>query len=176
MYHAMVPLRRRIGDTAMPTKLIVLCGEQGWRCAYCGVRFVMSPRNHDHAASFDEVIPRSSGGLAEWDNQVAACRGCNTARKSFDAYAFYALVQAGEGVGRERKILAEQAARAPSGRLVFSTIRSAAAKLAALKRAREIVPMTEARAAYFRVMYGFVPGQTDQSAVDRAPNSDADQR
>lgn len=37
------------------------------RCQYCGA----------HADSIDHVMPRSRGGTHEWENVVAACRGCN---------------------------------------------------------------------------------------------------
>jgi 5-methylcytosine-specific restriction endonuclease McrA len=36
-------------------------------CQYCGQR----------ADSIDHVVPRSRGGLHEWENVVAACRPCN---------------------------------------------------------------------------------------------------
>ena len=38
------------------------------RCAYCGGR----------AATVDHVIPRSRGGLNEWENVVACCDRCNS--------------------------------------------------------------------------------------------------
>lgn len=41
------------------------------RCQYCGA----SAENIDH------VIPRSRGGRHAWDNVVAACRPCNTAKR-----------------------------------------------------------------------------------------------
>ncbi len=41
------------------------------RCQYCGA----SAENIDH------VIPRSKGGPHAWDNVVAACRLCNTAKR-----------------------------------------------------------------------------------------------
>lgn len=41
------------------------------RCQYCGA----SAENIDH------VIPRSKGGRHTWDNVVAACRPCNTAKR-----------------------------------------------------------------------------------------------
>ena len=39
-------------------------------CQYCG----------GSADSIDHVVPRSRGGLHVWDNVVAACRRCNTAK------------------------------------------------------------------------------------------------
>ncbi len=43
----------------------------GHRCQYCGSR----------AESIDHVVPRSRGGHHEWENVVAACRPCNTAKR-----------------------------------------------------------------------------------------------
>ena len=47
-----------------------------WKCQYCGNDF------NTHALTFDHVIPRSRGGRTEWENIVAACRGCNTVKGS----------------------------------------------------------------------------------------------
>lgn len=41
------------------------------RCQYCGKT----------ADSIDHVVPRSRGGEHSWDNVVAACRSCNTAKR-----------------------------------------------------------------------------------------------
>lgn len=43
----------------------------GHRCQYCG----------DHADSIDHVVPRSRGGEHSWENVVAACSPCNTAKR-----------------------------------------------------------------------------------------------
>ena len=58
-YHRVAPLSRR-----------ALFARDHGRCQYCG-----SP-----AESIDHVVPRSRGGRHEWDNVVAACRRCNTAK------------------------------------------------------------------------------------------------
>ena len=47
-----------------------------WRCQYCGESF----KTHD--LTFDHVIPRSKGGLTNWENIVAACKCCNTKKGS----------------------------------------------------------------------------------------------
>ncbi|MFK7839024.1 MAG: HNH endonuclease [Bdellovibrionales bacterium] len=47
-----------------------------WTCQYCASSF----KTHD--LTFDHVIPRSRGGRTEWENIVAACRGCNTVKGS----------------------------------------------------------------------------------------------
>ena len=40
-----------------------------WTCQYCG--------HQATGLTVDHVIPRSRGGLSEWDNIVAACAPCN---------------------------------------------------------------------------------------------------
>lgn len=41
------------------------------RCQYCGAP----------ADSIDHVVPRSRGGLHEWENVIAACRPCNLRKR-----------------------------------------------------------------------------------------------
>ena len=48
----------------------------GWQCQYCGGHFKTSE------LTFDHVIPRSRGGRTTWDNIVASCQPCNTAKGS----------------------------------------------------------------------------------------------
>jgi 5-methylcytosine-specific restriction endonuclease McrA len=43
----------------------------GHRCQYCG----------GQAENIDHVVPRSRGGLHDWENVVAACRRCNTRKE-----------------------------------------------------------------------------------------------
>lgn len=43
----------------------------GHRCQYCG----------GQAENIDHVVPRSRGGLHDWENVVAACRKCNTRKE-----------------------------------------------------------------------------------------------
>ncbi|MDQ6838806.1 MAG: HNH endonuclease, partial [Actinomycetota bacterium] len=59
-YQARIALNRR-----------AVFARDGHRCQYCGA----SAENIDH------VIPRSKGGPHAWDNVVAACRPCNTAKR-----------------------------------------------------------------------------------------------
>ena len=59
-YRAHAPLTRR-----------AVFARDGWICQYCG-----SP-----AENLDHVIPRSRGGLHNWENVVAACRRCNTRKE-----------------------------------------------------------------------------------------------
>ena len=47
-----------------------------WSCQYCAKGF------KTHELTFDHVIPRSRGGRTNWENIVAACQRCNTAKGS----------------------------------------------------------------------------------------------
>ena len=58
-----VPYRRSV-----PMTRAGVLRRDGRRCAYCGKR----------ADTIDHVVPRSRGGTHDWDNCVAACRGCNS--------------------------------------------------------------------------------------------------
>ncbi len=55
-YRGTVPLTRR-----------AVFARDGGRCAYCSAP----------ATSIDHVVPRSRGGLHEWNNVVSCCRKCN---------------------------------------------------------------------------------------------------
>ncbi len=61
-----VPYRRR---AALSRRGVFL--RDGHNCQYCG-------RN---AENVDHVVPRSRGGVHEWENVVAACRRCNSRKK-----------------------------------------------------------------------------------------------
>lgn len=61
-----VPYQRR---AALNRRSVFL--RDGGRCQYCSRR----------AESIDHVVPRSRGGTHSWDNVVAACRRCNTAKR-----------------------------------------------------------------------------------------------
>lgn len=43
-----------------------------YRCAYCGHKFPSSELNFDH------VVPKSRGGLTNWENIVTSCFPCNS--------------------------------------------------------------------------------------------------
>ena len=47
----------------------------GFRCQYCGNRFMSEDLTYDH------VIPRSRGGKTTWENIVTACVDCNIHHK-----------------------------------------------------------------------------------------------
>ncbi len=65
-YYVRVPYQARI---ALNRRAVF--ARDSHRCQYCGA----SAENIDH------VIPRSKGGSHAWDNVVAACRPCNTAKR-----------------------------------------------------------------------------------------------
>lgn len=65
------PEKRQSGAQRRRELKLRLCGEQNWRCAYCGKPM------EDETASIDHVIARSRGGSNEWENLVAAHRQCN---------------------------------------------------------------------------------------------------
>lgn len=61
-YFVNVPFHRRV-----PLNRRAVFARDGYRCQYCA----------GPAESIDHVVPRSRGGLHDWDNVVAACRPCN---------------------------------------------------------------------------------------------------
>jgi 5-methylcytosine-specific restriction endonuclease McrA len=61
-----VPYRRR---AALSRRGVFLRDDH--TCQYCG----------QAAENVDHVLPRSRGGLHEWENVVAACRRCNSRKK-----------------------------------------------------------------------------------------------
>lgn len=65
-YYVRVPYQARI---ALNRRAVF--ARDGHRCQYCGAT----------AENIDHVIPRSKGGPHAWDNVVAACRRCNTAKR-----------------------------------------------------------------------------------------------
>lgn len=65
MSYVRVPYR-----SAVPLSRRAVFARDGHRCQYCG----------RPAENLDHVVPRSRGGLHDWENVVAACRPCN-ARK-----------------------------------------------------------------------------------------------
>jgi 5-methylcytosine-specific restriction endonuclease McrA len=64
-YFVSVPYRRRVALTRRG-----VFHRDAATCQYCG----------GAAESIDHVVPRSRGGAHEWENVVAACRRCNTAK------------------------------------------------------------------------------------------------
>jgi len=50
---------------------INLLTRDGFKCQYCGERFVPKELNYDH------VLPRCQGGKTTWDNVVSSCYFCN---------------------------------------------------------------------------------------------------
>lgn len=65
-YYVRVPYQRRA-----PLNRRAVFLRDGGRCQYCGRK----------AESIDHVVPRSKGGEHTWENVVAACSRCNTAKR-----------------------------------------------------------------------------------------------
>jgi 5-methylcytosine-specific restriction endonuclease McrA len=61
-----VPFQRRT-----PLSRRALFARDDHRCQYCG----------GVADSIDHIVPRSRGGLHEWENVTAACRPCNLRKR-----------------------------------------------------------------------------------------------
>ena len=65
-HYVRVPRQTRVAITRRS-----VFARDGHRCQYCG----------SQAENIDHVIPRSRGGTHSWENVVAACRRCNTAKE-----------------------------------------------------------------------------------------------
>src|SRR4051812_34657663 len=89
--------------TPAPTKIAILAEQQNHRCCYCGVEFLTPPsgktkgmkkwheanKQHPRMMTIEHVVRKVDGGVAEWDNEVAACYRCNTRRGAVDAYTYF---------------------------------------------------------------------------------------
>ena len=95
-------------------------------------------RAHPMTISIDEVVPVARGGKRVWENQVAACRRCNSAKGDRNAYVFAETMRAhlADGVPLPPEIRWVRDRRMP------------------LPFVAEVVELTPARADYFRLMYG----------------------
>ncbi len=77
-------------------KIIILAEAQGWRCAYCPQVMAYpsgAPTQTRDQATIDHVRPRIAGGMPVWENEVAACSACNTAKGHYSALLFWLLMQ-----------------------------------------------------------------------------------
>ena len=63
----------RVPFRALPLTRRNLFQRDSHRCQYCG--------SESERLSIDHVMPRSRGGKNEWDNVIAACRGCNLRKR-----------------------------------------------------------------------------------------------
>lgn len=73
-----------------------LCGEQNWRCCYCGSRMEGFAQDSD-APTIEHIIPLSLGGPDRIENIVVACYRCNTDRGSAITDIHIAAIDAWEG-------------------------------------------------------------------------------
>ena len=67
----------RIPKTAvLPLSRRTVMARDQYTCQYCGASPVRAELTLDH------VVPKSRGGVSEWENVVVACRGCNQKKGS----------------------------------------------------------------------------------------------
>ncbi|HWT25934.1 MAG TPA: HNH endonuclease [Solirubrobacteraceae bacterium] len=64
-------------DLPRPERLAAILERDGGACVWC--RRALDPGSRD--LTFEHVIPRLKGGPAWLENEVAACRPCNRARR-----------------------------------------------------------------------------------------------
>lgn len=58
-------------STMLPLSRRTVMARDQYTCQYCGAAPVKADLTIDH------VLPRSRGGVTEWENVVVACRSCN---------------------------------------------------------------------------------------------------
>lgn len=68
LQYVKVPRQTRVAITRRS-----VFARDGHRCQYCGAT----------AENIDHIIPRSRGGAHSWENVVASCKRCNTAKENF---------------------------------------------------------------------------------------------
>lgn len=75
---AVIRLRKMIVRTKTDVKFsrINVYTRDGFRCQYCGKKYIMKHLNYDH------VVPRSQGGKTTWENIVTSCVRCNSHKDS----------------------------------------------------------------------------------------------
>lgn len=145
----------------------LLAEQQGQRCCYCGVRFQDEmPADlrlyFDPRPSVEHLIRIADGGKRVWQNEVAACRGCNSARGDMAPGKFYELVSRGDLDALRRTL-----------RTSISVKRRSRATLRKIGPAYQNVlhkgpwppvigelPMTPKRRQYFSLVYGPWPKTT----------------
>lgn len=70
--------RRRSAMNADPELARLIKARDGNACRYCGVEVNWRDRKGVRGATYDHVIPLSTGGDESFENLVTACRACNT--------------------------------------------------------------------------------------------------
>jgi 5-methylcytosine-specific restriction endonuclease McrA len=85
-------------------------------CAYCGKR---------GDTDIDHIVPRSEGGPNHWENYTAACRSCNSSKRTRSVLGFLGWRQAarhfdswvifngGAALAKHRNLAARRAAHTP---------------------------------------------------------------
>lgn len=78
--------------------IVKLTSEQNHRCCYCGHQMVRTKLKYGETvpsnfSTKDHFEPKTYGGIASYENMIAACFQCNGLRGELDAYAFYNLMR-----------------------------------------------------------------------------------
>jgi len=66
-------------DAKQKVRLPILAEAQNWRCCYCGVKCDIG-RGDWNAATREHAQAKAHGGVDCWENEVMACKLCNTGR------------------------------------------------------------------------------------------------
>lgn len=64
----------------------LLCERQLWRCFYCDGSMAMTQTPCNHQATFEHLVPKSTGGPDVAANLVIACLKCNNAVGAMSVY------------------------------------------------------------------------------------------
>lgn len=68
-----------------------LYAEADGRCSYCGTEMVWE-QNHPDQMTIDHVVALAIGGTNERENLIAACRTCNSMKRTRSAESFRATL------------------------------------------------------------------------------------
>ncbi len=83
-------------DTAA---VMALAAKHGGRCWYCGCELTapVGAGTMPTTATRDHIVPRSKGGSNRAENIVAACRGCNNAKRTMSVEQYRTKLQTAAG-------------------------------------------------------------------------------
>jgi 5-methylcytosine-specific restriction endonuclease McrA len=170
-------------DLARRSKLEILSEQQGHRCCYCGTRFTEEPPSdirlyHDPRPSIEHVIRIADGGAKSWDNEVAACRGCNRCRGEMDPHIFFDLVRQGDMEALRQALRTSVSAKRRSR----ETLRAQGPGYRLVQQKGKWPPaigeleMTPARQRYFDEVYGVWQQPSHPAKIKVFPSAKKDDR
>lgn len=87
-------------DEGYDTKAVMaLAAKHDGRCWYCGCELTapLGAGTLPTTATRDHVVPRSKGGANRAENIVAACRGCNNAKRTLSVAQYRDRLQTAAG-------------------------------------------------------------------------------